>query len=394
MSDSALDLNPKQKSRIRAQFLLVLAALCACVALSCVAAFELTATSRIAIPETKNIDAAALALTFQAAAPQGQPDAQAGATPTASATQVVSAVPATRVPPTATDAGPSPTATNTGTPTPRPTAPPPAADLAWPRTLNIVLLGTDRRPGDSSWRTDTMIIVAINTESKQVGVIAVPRDMWISLPGYANRINTLDFVGGPQFVKDALQYAFGIPIHYYARVNFGGFEQAVDAVGGITVDVQCGIYETGGELGTVDIPSGSTHMDGALALAFARSRLTTTDYDRMRRQQAVLLAFRRKLLSPDMLPRLPELVSAMSKLSETDIPPQTLLSLARLGAEIDLNNVHGFLLDERVMRGVAGAAGASVTAPDPQALKSGLDNLWTGEPLTGAIKRPKNWSCK
>jgi LCP family protein required for cell wall assembly len=373
--------------------MVILATLCGCVALLCVAAFEFTATSRIAIPETRSIDAAALAMTLQAAAPQETPDAEAGATPIAAATHAINAGSSTPMPATATDAGPSATPTASATPTPRPTPPPPAANLPWPQTLNIVLLGSDRRPGDGSWRTDTIIIVAIDPQSKQVGVIAVPRDMWINVPSYANRVNTLDFVGGPQFVKDALQYTFGIPIHYYMRINFGGFVQAVDAVGGITVDVQCGIFEAGGELGTVNIPSGSTQMDGAMALTFARSRLTTTDYDRMRRQQAVLLAFRKKLLSPDVLPRLPELVSAMSKLTETDIPPQTLLSIARLGAEIDMKNVHGFLLDERVMRGVPNTAGASIIAPDPQTLKNGLDNLWTGEPLTEAIKRPKNWSC-
>jgi LCP family protein required for cell wall assembly len=256
-----------------------------------------------------------------------------------------------------------------------------------------VLLGTDKRPTDGTWRTDTMIIVAIDTEGKQVGVISVPRDMWIILPNYQNRTNTLDFVGGPEFVKQALQYEFGIPIHYYARVNFGGFVKAVDTIGGITVDVQCRIYETGGELGTVDIPSGPVVMNGEAALTFARSRITTSDYDRMRRQQAVLLAFRKKLLTPEMLPRLPELVGTLSQMTQTDIPPQTLVSLARLGAEIDLNHVHGFLLDERVMQAAPGV-GASVTQPNPEVVKSGLDNLFSGQPLTDAIKRPKGWDCK
>jgi LCP family protein required for cell wall assembly len=239
-----------------------------------------------------------------------------------------------------------------------------------------------------------MIIVAIDPETKQVGVISVPRDLWIILPNYANRINTLDFVGGTEFVKQALQYEFGIPIHYYARVNFAGFVRAVDTVGGITVDVQCRIYETGGELGTVDIPAGPVEMDGEKALAFARSRLTTTDYDRMRRQQAVLLALRKKLLNAEMLPRLPDLVGTLSQMTETDIPPQTLLSLARLGAEIDLKNVHGFLLDEKVMRGVATSSGASIMREDSEMVKTGLENLWNGQPLTEAIKRPKNWDCK
>ena len=380
--------NIQAKPRIRRRYLLLSAALFGCAALVCIVTAEITATSHIAIPETRNIEAGALAMTLQAAAPPPTLDAPPSPAPTAAA----SAAGATAAPASPTAAGPSPSPAATATP--RPTVPPPAAAVPWPKTLNIVLLGSDRRPGDGSWRTDTMIIVAINTQSKQVGVIAVPRDMWISLPSYANRINTLDFVGGPQFLKDALQYAFGIPIHYYARINFGGFQEAVDAVGGLTVDVQCGIYETGGELGTVNIPSGPNHMDGALALAFVRSRITTTDFDRMRRQQTVLLAFRKKLLSPDVLSRLPDVVSALSKLSETDIPPQTQLSLARLGAEIDLNSVHGLILDERVMRNLPNSAGAAVIAPDPQVLKTGLDSLWSAAPLTEAIKRPATSACK
>jgi LCP family protein required for cell wall assembly len=286
------------------------------------------------------------------------------------------------------------TPTPTPTPTLRPTPRPPAAAIPWPNTLNIVLLGSDKRPGDRVWRTDTMIIVAIAPETKQVGVIPVPRDLWIELPRYANRINTLDFVGGPELVKQGLQWQLGIPIHYYARINFDGFVKAVDTIGGITVDVECRIYETGGELGTVDIPSGPVRMDGQLALTFARSRLTTTDFDRMRRQQAVLLAFRKKLLTPEMLPRLPELVTTLSQMTETDIPLPTLLSLARLGVEIDLRDVRGFLIDERVLRSVAVEGQGAVQQMNDDAVKTGLQNLWNGQPLTEAIKRPKTWACR
>ncbi|MEP7199884.1 MAG: LCP family protein [Chloroflexota bacterium] len=369
-------------------------ALCILASLACLVVFALNATSRIEIPAAKTIDEASLSSALQTAMPMAATTtADARALPSsASAAQPTVTLTATPIPPT--PSGPTATPTVTPTPTPRPTPRPPAADIPWPKTLNIVLLGTDKRPTDSSWRTDTMIIVAIEPETKQIGVIAVPRDMWITLPHYANRINTLDFVGGPEFVKQALQYEFGIPIHYYARVKFDGFVRAVDAVGGITVDVECRVSESGNELGEVDIPSGPVPMDGQLALTFARSRLTTSDFDRMRRQQAVLLAFRKRLLSADMLPRLPEVVPALSQLAQTDIPPQTLLSLARLGVEIDLRNVHAFLLDERVMRGVTTAGGASVQKPDEALVQSGLQDIWNGQPLTEAIKRPKGWACK
>lgn len=337
------------------------------------------------------MDEGSLSLTLQAVAPQ---DSQADEGGAAASLDGASAQPTATAPLNAIQANePVATPTVTPTPTPRPTPHPPASPLPWPKTLNIVLLGSDQR-GSARGRTDTMIIVAIEPETKKVGVVAVPRDLWINLPGYANRINTLDMVGGPEFVKQALRREFGLPIHYYARLNFDGFVKAVDAIGGITVDVECRLYETGGELGTVDIPAGSVQIDGQTALAFARSRKTTSDFDRMRRQQAVLLAFRKKLLSPEMLPRLPELVTALSKMVETDIPLQTLLSLARLGVEIDLKDVRGFMLDERVVHGI-NENGAAVQQADEERVKSGLENLMTsGQPLTEAIKRPKTWACK
>ena len=196
---------------------LLLTIACSAILLVCTAAFAIMATSRIEIPATQTIDANAMSLTLQAAAAQAQQTAESTATP-----EPPSATPTSAEPP-ATPAIPTPAATATPTATPWPTPHPPAALLPWPKTLNIVLLGTDRRPGESDWRTDTMIIVAIEPDTKQVGVIAVPRDLWIDLPNYSNRINTLDFVGGPQFLKQALQYEFGIPIHYYARVQFDGF---------------------------------------------------------------------------------------------------------------------------------------------------------------------------
>jgi LCP family protein required for cell wall assembly len=212
--------------------------------------------------------------------------------------------------------------------------------------------------------------------------------LWIELPNYANRINTLDVVGGTKLLKQVLQVKLGIPIHYYARIDFGGFVKAVDALGGITVDVECRVAEAG----WIDIPAGPVKMDGTMALAFSRTRHTTSDFDRMRRQQAVLLAIRKKLLSPDVLPRLPEVVKQLVAMTDTDIPPQTILALTKLGAEIDLKNVRGFLIDESKVRSWRTSSGAQVLLPDQAKIQAGVQNIWTGQPLTDAIKRPR--SCK
>ena len=143
-----------------------------------------------------------------------------------------------------------------------------------------------------------------------------------------------------------------------------------------------------------EVPAGSIAMDGAAALTFARLRHTTSDFDRMRRQEAVLLAVRKKLLSAEMLPRLPDLVGTLSAMAQTDIPPQTIVALARLGAEVDLKDAHGFLIDERVVRPWTTPGGAAVQLPDPTKVEAGVQHLWDGPVLTSAIKQPATMGCQ
>ncbi len=383
----------------------------AMAALLCYVLFSIAAY-QLDIPETEAIDehalgAALAALPAPALSAEEDDDAPVAPAVVATApTPTYTPVLKGGIPPPADTPTPTPTATRPRpTNTPRPTATPsptraplPAGSLPslakpeqlanWPQTLNIVLLGSDRRGTSGVGRTDTIIIVAIDPEGKRAAVVTIPRDLWIELPNYANRINTLDVVGGTKLLKQVLQVKLGIPIHYYARIDFGGFVKAVDALGGITVDVECRVAEAG----WIDIPAGPVKMDGTMALAFSRTRHTTSDFDRMRRQQAVLLAIRKKLLSPDVLPRLPEVVKQLVAMTDTDIPPQTILALTKLGAEIDLKNVRGFLIDESKVRSWRTSSGAQVLLPDQAKIQAGVQNIWTGQPLTDAIKRPR--SCK
>lgn len=362
-------------------------------------------SNEIEIPETNAVDDAALARAIEEASPpiDASPldalDVSGAVLNALATTRQLLETPPTASPDDEAPAREAAQATPTPSPTPKPPPTPTRAPLAlqppttyaasllpWPKTLNIVLLGSDKRPNDRGWRTDTIIIVAINPDVKQVGVISVPRDLWVQLPNYANRINTLDVVGGPMLVKQVLQSQLGIPIHYYARVDFNGFVKAIDTLGGITVDVECRLVEMDGDRVVLNIPPGQVPMNGELALWYARSRKTTSDFDRMRRQEAILLAVRRKLLSPELLPRLPELVSTLSSMVQTDIPPKTMLALARLGAEIQLKDVHGFLIDERIVRPWTTPNGAAVQLGDPNKIQSGVANLWNGPQLTDAIK--------
>ena len=381
-------------------------------------------SAEIEIPEVEAMSEASLALALEAAEPPLEPSSLEEVNAIllnalASASRWLAPLP-TAAPQDAPQDAPlpssavspaTPTATATATPRPKPTPTPrpttlqppaqtTAALAGWPKTLNIVLLGSDRRPNSRGWRTDTIIVVAIDPEGKRVGVVSVPRDLWVSLPNYANRVNTFDGVGGPALLKQVLQSQLGIPIHYYARVDFQGFVKAIDTLGGVTVDVECRLVETtpdadapGGRRVIFDMPAGPVKMDGATALYFSRSRYSTSDFDRMRRQEAVLLAVRKKLLSPEILPRLSEIIPALSAMTQTDIPPKTIIALARLGTEIELKNVRGFLIDERVVHPWTTPSGAAVQVADPARLRAGVQNLWSGMPLTDAIKRPRTMGC-
>ena len=174
-------------------------------------------------------------------------------------------------------------------------------------TVNFLLIGSDVRSG-TSFRTDTMVIAILRPNEGQVSLISIPRDLWVSIPEWQNqRINTayqhgisVGYPGGgPGLLKDTILYNLGIRIDHTAMVDFSGFSQIVDTLGGVDVPVSCAytdwrlidpsydpynednwhLYTTG---------PGLIHMDGDLALWYARSRQKSSDFDRGRRQQEVL----------------------------------------------------------------------------------------------------------
>jgi LCP family protein required for cell wall assembly len=166
--------------------------------------------------------------------------------------------------------------------------------------INILLLGIDQRPGENGpFRTDTMILVSLDPATNTASMLSIPRDLWVRIPGYGeNRINTAHSTGdaenypggGVALAKKTVAQNFGVPVHYYVRVNFTGFEQLIDAIGGLDIDVATAIHDDKyptEDYGTLvlDIPAGLQHMDGITVLRYARSRHGTGDFDRMDRSR-------------------------------------------------------------------------------------------------------------
>ena len=206
--------------------------------------------------------------------------------------------------------------------------------------LNIVLLGSDKRDESATWRTDTIIILSVDTESDFVRLLSIPRDLWVDIPGHGpDRINTADLWGelereggGPEVIKQTLYQSLGIPIHYYVRVDFDGFTKIIDAIGGLDIDVECPLPD-------IELTTGMQHMDGELALLYARSRITTSDFDRSRRQRKLLMALWEQGLSVSVIPRLPGLSRAMADTVQTDIPFDQVVALAYKGLQLRPNYI-------------------------------------------------------
>jgi LCP family protein required for cell wall assembly len=306
-----------------------------------------------------------------------------GATPTVPTPFVTHRPPPTTTPRPGASVTPfaemNPQSTLPPTLTPVPTATPqPALRLNIPnRYLNIVLLGSDRPPHKGAWRTDSMIIVSVDTESNVVRLLSLPRDLWVYIPGHGyNRVNTADLWGeldkkgtGPDRVKRTIHYNLGIPIHYYVRIDFEGFMQIVDTVGGIDVDVDC-------PLSDINLTAGIHHMDGRQALRYARSRKSTNDFDRGRRQRKVLLALWDQSLTLNIIPKLPDLWRTMNDTFETDLTLEQVINLAYVGVRLKPQHILSRAIGPSHVQSWMTPQGAAVLLPRQDKIKTMLENFY------------------
>jgi LCP family protein required for cell wall assembly len=174
--------------------------------------------------------------------------------------------------------------------------------------VNILLLGSDQRPDDGGFRTDTIQLLTINPQEGTVKLTAFPRDLYVYIPGYTvQRINTAMGWGGFDALAATMEYNFGVKPEYYVLINFWSFKDVIDSIGGITVNIGQDMCDQRDAFGWYCVSQGTMWMDGESALWYVRSRYSTSDLDRGRRQQEVLEAVFDQLLNLDGLSRAPEL---------------------------------------------------------------------------------------
>lgn len=203
--------------------------------------------------------------------------------------------------------------------------------------FNMLLLGFDKRAKDTVYRSDTIILARVDPATKQVWLLSIPRDTKVHVPGHGYRkANEAFALGEEKLAIETIEKFAGVPIHHFMGINFKGFNKAVDAMGGVWIDVPVAINDPeadatrGNKASRID--PGYQLLDGDHALTFVRTRHTFADQDfgRMRNQQAFFLAVADQLAKKTPVSRLPKIVAAMAPYISTDMSLMEMMRMAQV----------------------------------------------------------------
>ena len=254
-----------------------------------------------------------------------------------------------------------------------------AAVLAYffaPIRTNILILGTDDSPERGGvGRTDTIILASIIPLKPYIGMLSIPRDLWVEIPGVGEqRINTAYFFAeaeeagsGADAAKATIHQNFGVPVRYHAVIHMSGLISFVDSLGGIDLVLDAPL---GG------MPAGVTHLDGSQALAFVRERSTSDDFGRMARTQALLSAVLRKSLKPSSWWDLPKITLALSQTVDTNIPVWQIPRLTFALLRAPLLGLDSRTVTREMVTPYQTAGGAQVLLPDWEASQPLLQEMF------------------
>jgi LCP family protein required for cell wall assembly len=275
--------------------------------------------------------------------------------------------------------------------------------------LNILLIGSDADldPSDPDFRTDTMVIVSVNRTTSTVAMLSIPRDLYVYIPSLGmQRINTAYHWGqavkwqpggGFGLLQQTILYNLGIPVHYYGRISFTGFKQIIDTLHGIDLSVDCPISDLRfqGQYDEKQTPvyspfkldPGYYHMDGSLALWYARMRHQTSDFDRNRRQQQILRAIWRTARDQGLITKAAELWGQVTSIVETNLPLGDALGLVPIALNLKPGDIASYyMLKGYQLQHWRTPAGEDVQLPDPAGFFQTINDFYT-PPTSNRLSR-------
>ncbi len=286
--------------------------------------------------------------------------------------------------------------------------------------INVLLLGQGGPGHDGPYLTDTIILASIDTKTKKVAFISIPRDLMVQIPGLGYRkINNANSVGevkqrglGPALATNVIQQTFDINIPYYILVDFTAAEALVDAVGGVDITVEKAftdyqypipgkedVLPESNRYKVLSFKTGLQHMDGTKALEFTRSRHGNngegSDYARSKRQQKVILAMKQKVLSAGTLfnpLRINEILNSLQTHITTNLQFSDIIAFMKLGRELDTENIISLTLDDSptgFLKQGYSADGAFILEPKTgnfNQIQTAIDNVFTATTTPLAMK--------
>jgi LCP family protein required for cell wall assembly len=294
---------------------------------------------------------------------------------------------------------------SSGNPDSGPAAAPEIPAVEWDGVsrVNILVMGLDYRDweaGETASRTDSMMVLTIEPEEKTAGLLSIPRDMWVNVPGFGQyKINNAYFLGeinhlpggGPALATQTVEEFLGIDVHYYAQIDFNTFVQFVDYMGGVKIDIpeRIKLIRPGGAP-PIRLDAGIYNLSGELALAYARSRSTGDgDFDRALRQQQLIIALRDQFLRPDVQRLIfsnPQGVwDIFSGGIRTNIPFGDAFNLGILALDLDTSNiVQRVISPPEYVTFATSPDGLEILKPITNQIRILRDELFSSNTLVGA----------
>ena len=273
-----------------------------------------------------------------------------------------------------------------------PLPPPPEWDGA--TRITILVMGLDFRDWIANLgppRTDTLILLTIDPITKTAGMLSIPRDLWANIPGFKpQKINAAYRFGeiykypggGPGLAIKTVEGTIGVPIDYYAQIDFSAFVTFIDMIGGIAIEVREPIeLEVIGKKVDVYLEPGRYVIGGDIALAYARNRKTGGgDFERAERQQQVIMGIRDQLLEPKifsfLMGKAPELYEQLTAGIDTNLPLEDAIKLAFLAIQIQDQNINGAILDENSFIYGRSPDDLSILIPLPDKIRAIRDEIF------------------